>query len=117
MHFAFFGQTDRAVRMRVLEGRRSRLEERLERMRSSIARTRERFDDYTLELQRHGLESVEREVRWLNELIETERANRTGRNGAPTGESKTSDGRGQEAGSSDPPRPPHDRPGRSGQER
>jgi hypothetical protein len=30
-------------------------------------------DSYTLELQRHGLESVEREVRWLNELISTER--------------------------------------------
>lgn len=106
--------------MRVLEGRRSRLEERLERMRSSIARTRERFDDYTLELQRHGLESVEREVRWLNELIETERANRTGRGGpspASSDTDKTSDGRGQEIGSSDPPEPPYDRPGRSAQER
>jgi hypothetical protein len=48
-------------------------------MRASLARTRERLDAYTLELQRHGLESVEREVRWLNELIETERANRGGR--------------------------------------
>ena len=62
--------------MRVLEGRRSRLEERLEKMRASLARTRERLDDYTLELQRHGMESVEREVRWLNELIESERAGR-----------------------------------------
>ncbi|CAM5550412.1 hypothetical protein SGLAM104S_08727 [Streptomyces glaucescens] len=74
--FAFFGQTSRDVRMRVLEGRRSRLEERLEKMRASLARTRERLDDYTLELQRHGMESVEREVRWLNELIESERAGR-----------------------------------------
>jgi hypothetical protein len=39
-----------------------------------MARTRERLDSYTLELQRHGLESVEREVRWLSELIDTERA-------------------------------------------
>ncbi|MER6525407.1 helix-turn-helix transcriptional regulator [Streptomyces sp. NPDC001508] len=74
--FAFFGQTSRDVRMRVLEGRRSRLEERLEKMRASLGRTRERLDDYTLELQRHGMESVEREVRWLNELIESERAGR-----------------------------------------
>ncbi|MFD8068823.1 PadR family transcriptional regulator, partial [Streptomyces parvulus] len=80
--FAFFGQTSRDVRMRVLEGRRSRLEERLEKMRSSLARTRERLDDYTLELQRHGMESVEREVRWLNELIESERAG-GGRGGPP----------------------------------
>jgi hypothetical protein len=38
-----------------------------------VSRTRERLDSYTLELQRHGLESVEREVRWLNELIASER--------------------------------------------
>ena len=69
--------------MRVLEGRRSRLEERLEKMRASLARTRERLDDYTLELQRHGMESVEREVRWLNELIESERAGRDRRVPAP----------------------------------
>jgi DNA-binding PadR family transcriptional regulator len=73
VRFAFFGQTSRDVRMRVLEGRRSRLEERLAKMRASLARTREKLDAYTLELQRHGMESVEREVRWLNELIESER--------------------------------------------
>ncbi|MEU1051564.1 PadR family transcriptional regulator [Streptomyces sp. NPDC005876] len=83
--FAFFGQTSRDVRMRVLEGRRSRLEERLEKMRVSLARTRERLDDYTLELQRHGMESVEREVRWLNELIESERAGRDLRGSAGEG--------------------------------
>ncbi|MEG3631967.1 PadR family transcriptional regulator [Streptomyces poriticola] len=83
--FAFFGQTSRDVRMRVLEGRRSRLEERLEKMRASLARTRERLDDYTLELQRHGMESVEREVRWLNELIESERAGRDLRGSASEG--------------------------------
>ncbi|GAA3723001.1 PadR family transcriptional regulator [Streptomyces tremellae] len=83
--FAFFGQTEREVRMRVLEGRRSRLEERLEKMRGSLARTRERLDDYTLELQRHGMESVEREVRWLNELIESERAGRVRRGAAEPG--------------------------------
>jgi DNA-binding PadR family transcriptional regulator len=72
VHFAFFARTDAAIRLRILEGRRSRLEERLELVRQSITRTRERLDHYTLEAQRHGLESVEREVRWLNELIQTE---------------------------------------------
>ena len=76
--------------MRVLEGRRSRLEERLEKMRASLARTRERLDDYTLELQRHGMESVEREVRWLNELIESERAGRD-LNGSASGGSAQQD--------------------------
>jgi len=73
VHLAFFGQTDADVRLRILEGRRSRLEERVDALRQSLTRTRERVDAYTLELQRHGLESVEREVRWLNELISTER--------------------------------------------
>jgi DNA-binding PadR family transcriptional regulator len=73
VHFAFFGQTRADVRLRILEGRRSRLEERMEAIRAAFTRTRERVDSYTLELHRHGLESVEREVRWLNELIESER--------------------------------------------
>lgn len=74
VHFAFFARTDAATRLRILEGRRMRLQERLEGVRQSMARTRERLDSYTLELQRHGLESVEREVRWLTELIDSERA-------------------------------------------
>ena len=78
MHFAFFGRTDAAVRLRILEGRRSRLEERLDLFRQSVIRTRERLDRYTLEAQRHGLESVEREVRWLNELIKTEHDQQVG---------------------------------------
>jgi DNA-binding PadR family transcriptional regulator len=72
VHFAFFGRTNAGVRIRILEGRRSRLEERMEAVRGSLARSRDRLDSYTLELQRHGLESTEREVRWLNELIRTE---------------------------------------------
>jgi DNA-binding PadR family transcriptional regulator len=74
VRFAFFSQTDAETRLRILEGRRSRLEERQEKATSSLSSARDRIDRYTLELQRHGLESVEREVRWLNELIATERA-------------------------------------------
>jgi DNA-binding PadR family transcriptional regulator len=73
VRFAFFGQTEADIRLRILEGRRSRLEERLEGFRAALSRTRERVDSYTLELQRHGLDSVEREVRWLNEMIASER--------------------------------------------
>ncbi|HVT63886.1 MAG TPA: PadR family transcriptional regulator [Mycobacteriales bacterium] len=87
VRFAFFAQTDAETRLRILEGRRSRLEERKQTASSSMTTARERIDRYTLELQRHGLEAVEREVRWLNELIATERAGvaarpaRTPRNG------------------------------------
>jgi DNA-binding PadR family transcriptional regulator len=74
VHFAFFGAASAETRLRILEGRRSRLEERVDGVRTALARSRERVDAYTLELQKHGLESVEREVRWLNELIHNERA-------------------------------------------
>ena len=85
VHFAFFGQTRADIRLRILEGRRSRLEERLEGVRAGLTRTRERVDRYTLELQRHGLESVEREVRWLNELIASERQSDAGPGSPPAG--------------------------------
>jgi DNA-binding PadR family transcriptional regulator len=74
VHFAFFGAATSETRLRILEGRRSRLEERVDGVRAALVRSRERVDAYTLELQQHGLESVEREVRWLNELITNERA-------------------------------------------
>jgi len=72
-HLAFFGRTDARVRLRILEGRRSRLEERVDALRDSLTRGRERVDAYTLQLQQHGLDGAEREVRWLNELIAHER--------------------------------------------
>ena len=76
MRFALFSQTDAETRLRILEGRRTRLTERLEQVRQAATRTRERIDEYTLELQRHGLEQVEREVRWLDGLIDNERGTR-----------------------------------------
>ncbi|MFL6099290.1 MAG: helix-turn-helix transcriptional regulator [Actinomycetales bacterium] len=82
VRFAFFARTDAAVRLRILEGRRTRLEERLDNIKAASTRARDRLDAYTQELQRHGLDAAEREVRWLNELIETERSSkgRTGKN-------------------------------------
>jgi len=71
MRFAFFSRTDAGVRLRILEGRRSRLQERLDRARSLHGED----DRYVSELRRHSIESVDREVRWLTELIEAERAN------------------------------------------
>jgi DNA-binding PadR family transcriptional regulator len=76
VHFAFFARTDRATRLRILEGRRRKVEERREGLRDVLARATERLDAYTLELQRHGLDACEREVRWLEELIANERSGR-----------------------------------------
>lgn len=77
VHFTFFSRTDRATRLRILEGRRRRIEERREGLRDVLSRAGDRLDAYTLELQRHGLDACEREVRWLEELITNERSGRT----------------------------------------
>ena len=55
VHMAFFGSTPAEVRVRILEGRRSRMEERRANLAASTARNRERLDTYTQALQRHGL--------------------------------------------------------------
>jgi DNA-binding PadR family transcriptional regulator len=74
VHLAFFSRTPADVRMRILEGRRRAVEERREGLRSALGRAGEQIDRYTRELHQLGLDSTEREVRWLNELIEHERA-------------------------------------------
>ena len=74
VHLAFFSRTPVEVRMRILEGRRRRVEERREGLRSTLGRAGEQIDHYPRELHRIGLESTEREVRWLNELIAAEQA-------------------------------------------
>jgi DNA-binding PadR family transcriptional regulator len=74
VHLAFFSRTPAEVRMRILEGRRRRVEERREGLRAALARAGEQIDRYTRELHRMGLETTEREVRWLNELIAREQA-------------------------------------------
>ncbi len=58
--------------MRILEGRRRQVEERREGLRTSMGRAGEQIDRYTHQLHRLGLETSEREVRWLNELIVAE---------------------------------------------
>ena len=74
---AFFAQTRSDIRLQILEGRRRRVEEQRAGMRSTQGRAGERFDRYTRELHAHGLESVDREVRWLDELIEHERSDKS----------------------------------------
>jgi DNA-binding PadR family transcriptional regulator len=107
VHFAFFSRTDRATRLRILEGRRRRIEERREGLREVLSRAAGRLDAYTLELQRHGLDACEREVRWLEELITNERSGR-----APAGPAGTLDLPADPAGDASPdhPRPHQDRP-------
>ena len=74
VHLAFFSRTPAEIRMRILEGRRRAVEERREGLRAVLSRAGEQIDRYTRELHQLGLDTSEREVRWLNELIQQERA-------------------------------------------
>ncbi|MDT5137927.1 MAG: hypothetical protein QOD58_2189 [Mycobacterium sp.] len=74
VHLAFFNRTPAEARMRILEGRRRQVEERREGLRDAVARASNSFDRYTRQMHQLGLESSEREVKWLNELIAAERA-------------------------------------------
>lgn len=73
VHLAFFNRTPAEARMRILEGRRRQVEERREGLREAIGRASSSFDRYTKQLHQLGLESSEREVKWLNDLIAAER--------------------------------------------
>ena len=84
VRFAFFGRTDMEIRLRVLEGRRTRLQERLTKVQAELTRTQAEVNRYAAELQRHGVESVEREVRWLSDLINAERGEHSSGPAEPT---------------------------------
>lgn len=71
VHLAFFNATPATARLRILEGRRRQVEERREELRRALG-TRVGAEHYTRQLHELGLETTEREVRWLNELIAAE---------------------------------------------
>ena len=51
MHFAFFSRASAEVRLRILEGRRSRVEEQLQTVRENASRERARLDSWTQALR------------------------------------------------------------------
>ncbi len=78
VHLAFFSRTPAVARMRILEGRRRQVEERREGLREIVGRSNRAVDRYTRQLHQLSLESSEREVRWLNELIAAESSQQDG---------------------------------------
>ena len=72
IHLAFFGRTSSEARLRILQSRRRRLETRRDGLATALGKAAGRMDAYTDQLRQLGLESTDREVRWINELIETE---------------------------------------------
>ncbi|MBB1028006.1 PadR family transcriptional regulator, partial [Dietzia sp. DQ11-38-2] len=72
VHLAFFDRTPGPARVRLLEGRRRVLEERREGQRDAATRAGPTELRYARQLTLLGLETSERELRWINELIQTE---------------------------------------------
>lgn len=75
VHLALFDRTPNDARLRILEGRRRVLEDRRESQRGMVGTPATRR--YTQQLTQLGLESSERELRWINELISAEQALQT----------------------------------------
>jgi DNA-binding PadR family transcriptional regulator len=61
------------ARIGLLERRRAHLVERLARARSTVRASRERLDSYTRSLMEHSTETTERDISWLDQLIQAER--------------------------------------------
>lgn len=73
IRMSLFSKTNSDVRIRIMEGRRTRLEERCAVLKENLNRSLARQDAYLQELQEHDLNNLEGEVRWLNDLIARER--------------------------------------------
>lgn len=76
VRFAFFSPTPPTNRIQILEGRHRRLLDKAAILRSEItkaAQTSEGADKYLTEWRRHSLESIEREISWLEEMTKNEK--------------------------------------------
>src|SRR5919197_1814753 len=73
VRLAFFKYLKPDTRLRLLEKRRAYLEDRLSEIKASLGRARERIDNYTLSLMRHGEEATQQDIAWLDDLIKAER--------------------------------------------
>ncbi len=72
--FAFFRYLPKEMRLRLLEHRKAYLEEKLTEFKESLRATQERMDAYSRSLVDHGVETTEQDIRWLESLIDQERA-------------------------------------------
>ena len=74
VHLAFACHMAPDARLGLLERRRALLVERLSRVRLGATSRRHRLDAYAASLIEHGTETTERDISWLDRLIEAEHA-------------------------------------------
>lgn len=73
VRLAFFRYLKPDARIGVLERRKAALALRLSELRERLTSNREPADGYTVSLMQHGMDSTERDITWLEGLIEAER--------------------------------------------
>lgn len=73
VRLAFFKYLKPETRIRLLERRRAFLEGRGSTLKDSLQSYKERIDNYTLSLMNHELAATENDIKWLDELIQSER--------------------------------------------
>jgi DNA-binding PadR family transcriptional regulator len=73
VRLAFFRYLKPETRIGVLERRRAALTNRLQELKKRLTAYRERIDNYTLSLMRHGMDVTERDILWVDGMIEAER--------------------------------------------
>ena len=71
--FAFFTATTKRNRLRILEGRLARIQQKMKMLESEPKSTLKNLDKYLAEWRSHALESAEREIAWLEKIIKAER--------------------------------------------
>ena len=74
IRLAFFRYLPPETRIRVLDRRRTGLEERLDQLTAAIGAAADNDDDYQRALMDHGRAATEADIAWLNGLIQQERA-------------------------------------------
>lgn len=77
VQYAFFDRTAPITRIRILESRRRKLEQRRDDLTLSVEKTNRPFNRYLNQLNYFKLNSVEQELVWINEQIDQERAKET----------------------------------------
>ena len=76
VRFSFFKLTKPSNRLLILEGRKRRLLDKADLLRAELARESRsgtQSDSYLVEWRKHSLDSLEREIEWLNAMTQTER--------------------------------------------
>lgn len=75
LRVAFFRYLKPEMRIRLLERRKAYLQDKLEEGQIALLRAkRGRADTYTLSLMRHGMDTTQADIAWLDELINAESA-------------------------------------------